>query len=256
MDEKPESVRPFEEQVAFVTGAGRGIGRAIVELLAERGATVVVSDVDGENAQEVVRGIAERGGTALPLTLDVTDAEAVRSSMERVYKAHGRLDIVVNNAGILASTPIVDITVDEWQQILDVNVNGVFYCCQAALRIMSKQGNGRIINIASIAGRSVSDIGGAHYTTSKAAVLGLTRHMAKEAGPRIRVNSVCPGMIDTPMNETFGSPEKTEEVCSQLALQRIGRPREVAAVVAFLASEDAAYVTGETVEVDGGALMI
>ena len=243
-------------RIAWITGAGQGIGKAIATVLAERGASCAVTDVDEKNAAKTASAIVDAGGQACSLQLDVSDRNQVRHVYDAIIERQGRVDILVNNAGILAPTAFEDIPLDEWNRIMDVNINGVFHCCQAAYPAMKAQGYGRIVNIASIAGRSTSDLGGAHYTTSKAAVLGLTRHIAKEGGPEITANAVCPGMIDTPLNTKYGTPEKISEVLGQLALKRIGAAREVATVVAFLVSDDALYITGESIEVDGGALMI
>jgi len=248
--------RILEGRIAWITGAGQGIGEAIAIVLAERGATCVVTDVDDANAKRTSRTILDAGNHATSLALDVSDRRQVDAVFDTILGRYDRVDILVNNAGILAPTCFENIPCDEWARIMDVNVTGTFHCCQAVFNQMKRQGQGRIVNIASIAGRSTSDLGGAHYTTSKAAVLGLTRHVAKEGGPAITANAVCPGMIDTPLNTKFGTPEKVAEVLGQLALERIGAAREIATVVAFLASDDASYITGETIEVDGGALMI
>jgi len=169
---------------------------------------------------------------------------------------YGKIDFLVNNAGILYPTCIEELTPAEWQEVIDVNLTGVFHCSLAVFPIMKRQGDGRIVNISSSAGRSTSDLGGVHYTASKAGVLGLTRHFAKEGGPEIRVNAVCPGLIETPMSARFGTPERLEEVRRRLPLKRLGKPEEVAALVAFLLSDNASYITGESVEIDGGELMI
>jgi len=246
----------LDGRIAWITGAGQGIGEAVAIVLAERGALCVVTDLNEMNAARTAETITNAGGQAFSLQLDVSNRDQVHDVFKTIVRRHDHVDVLVNNAGILAPTSFEDIPFNEWSRIMDVNVNGVFHCCQAVFLPMKAQGHGRIVNIASIAGRSTSDLGGAHYTTSKAAVLGLTRHVAKEGGPEITANAVCPGMIDTPLNTKYGTLEKIKEVVGQLALKRIGTAREVATVVVFLASDDACYITGESVEVDGGALMI
>lgn len=243
-------------RVAIVTGAGRGIGKAIAELLARQEAIVAVCDLDERNADAVAKEIQTNGGEAYACKLDVRDYEAVKQMITDIQSRYGRIDILVNNAGILYPTHIKDITPDEWRTVIDVNLTGVFHCSLAVFPIMKQHGNGKIVNISSSAGRSTSDLGGAHYTASKAGVLGLTRHFAKEGGPEIRVNAVCPGLIKTPMSAKFGTPKRLEEVRRRLPLQRLGEPEEVASLVAFLVSDNASYITGETIEIDGGELMI
>ena len=243
-------------RVAMVTGGGRGIGRAVAELLAQQGAIVAVCDVAEENAEAVAKGIKENGGQACAYKLDVRDYEAVNGVVADLQSRYGKIDFLVNNAGILYPTCIEELTPAEWQEVIDVNLTGVFHCSLAVFPIMKRQGDGRIVNISSSAGRSTSDLGGVHYTASKAGVLGLTRHFAKEGGPEIRVNAVCPGLIETPMSARFGTPERLEEVRSCLPLKRLGKPEEVAALVAFLLSDNASYITGESIEIDGGELMI
>jgi len=243
-------------RVAMVTGGGRGIGRAIAELLAQQGAIVAVCDVAEESAEAVAEGIKRNGGQVCAYKLDVRDYEAVNGVVADLQSRYGKIDFLVNNAGILYPTYIEELTPAEWQEVIDVNLTGVFHCSLAVFPIMKRQGDGRIVNISSSAGRSTSDLGGVHYTASKAGVLGLTRHFAKEGGPEIRVNAVCPGLIETPMSARFGTPERLEEVRSRLPLKRLGKPEEVAALVAFLLSDNASYITGESIEIDGGELMI
>lgn len=240
----------------MVTGGGRGIGRAISELLAQQGAIVAVCDVSKENADSVAQSINAKGGQATSYELDVRNYEAVKGVVTDIQSKYGRVDFLVNNAGILYPTKIESLTPAEWQEVIDVNLTGVFNCSLAVFPIMKHQGRGAIVNISSSAGRSTSDLGGVHYTASKAGVLGLTRHFAKEGGPEIRVNAVCPGLIETPMSAKFGTPERLEEVRNRLPLKRLGKPEEVASLVVFLLSDNSSYITGESIEIDGGELMI
>ena len=243
--------------MALVTGASRGIGRAIAHTLAAHGAAVVVNDVDAQGAEKVAKEISGFGGRALVMQADVSDALQVERIVNDVLTRFGRIDILVNNAGVLKATKVEQISPQEWDMIMSVNVKGVFNCSKAVLKAMKVQRSGRIVNIASSAGRSVSNFGGVHYSTSKAAVIGLTRHFAKEVAPYgITVNDVCPGTIDTEMVRGSCTPEYLKEVVSSIPLARIGTPQDVANVVLFLASDLSAYMTGASLDVNGGALII
>jgi len=247
---------PLVGKVAIVTGAAAGMGEAIARTLAARGASIAICDVDAEGATRVVRAIEEGGGTSASWRIDVSDGEVVHRVAADVKRRFGVVQILVNNAGILYPTRFEDMTDEEWHRTLGVNLTGAFHFCKAVYPEMKKTGWGRIVNVSSSAGRSTSDLGGVHYTVSKAGLLGLTRHLAKEAGPEITVNAVCPGIIDTGMAARFGTPERIEAIRRHLPLKRIGAPQDVANLVAFLASDDAAYITGESIEIDGGELMI
>ena len=249
-----------ENRVAIVTGAGQGIGAAIAEVFVEHGATVVLADLNQENLAHQVERIKRKGALAervLGLQTDVTKAEDVSCLITKACERFKTVDILVNNAGIAKGTGIEDISKQEWDRVLDVNINGVFLCTQAVLPVMKRNRYGRIVNMASIAGRSVSTIGGAHYTTSKAAVLGFTRAVAKETGGwGITVNAVCPGFIDTEMSRLNCSPEQTQAYVSTYPIPRVGEPGEVADAVLFLAGQSASYITGAAIDVNGGDLMI
>lgn len=189
----------FVGRVAVVTGAGRGIGRAVAERLAADGAAVAVTDRDGPVADEVAMAIVAAGGRAIACTTDVTDPDLVESLMRATADAFGGIDLLVNNAGILRSTPAEQITHAEWHFVVSANLTSTFLCCAAHPYFVAR-GRGSICNVASMAGRATSTLGGAHYTTAKAGVLGLTRHLAREwAKHRIRVNAISPGIVDTPM---------------------------------------------------------
>jgi 3-oxoacyl-[acyl-carrier protein] reductase len=249
--------RRFEGRVAIVTGAGQGIGRAVAERLAADGAAVAVADLNAETADEVVRSIASAGGRAIAARTDVTDpVDAERLAADAVAQL-GRIDILVNNAGILRSTRAAEVTPEEWHLVLDANLTGSFLCARAAYPALRASGHGRIVNVASMAGRATSTLGGVHYTTAKAGVLGLTRHLAREwARDGITVNAISPGIVDTPMVRGSTDPERMTQVLASIPLGRLAEPAEIAALIAFLASDDAAYITGANVDIHGGELII
>ena len=238
-------------QVAIVTGAAQGMGAAIASRFAAEGASVVVSDINGEKAMQVAEKI--RG---LAIQTDVTQEEQVDAMVKETIDRYGTVSILVNNAGILRPTRIDYVTKAEWDAVLDVNLNGTFLCSKAVLPIMKQNQFGRIINMSSSAGRSVSTLGGVHYTAAKAGVLGFTRAMAKEVAPfGITVNAVCPGLINTEMVRSECTPERVRAYEASFPIPRIGTPEEVARLVLFLAS-DASYITGASIDINGGDLMI
>ena len=250
-------VRRFDGRAAIVTGAGQGIGRAVAERLAADGAAVAIADLNAETADEVVRSIASAGGRAIAVRTDVTDpADAERLAADAVAQL-GRIDILVNNAGILRSTRAAEVTPEEWHLVLDANLTGTFLCARAAYPALRASGHGRIVNVASMAGRATSTLGGVHYTTAKAGVLGLTRHLAREwARDGITVNAISPGIVDTPMVRGSTNPERMTQVLASIPLGRLAEPAEIASLIAFLASDDAAYITGTNVDIHGGELII
>jgi NAD(P)-dependent dehydrogenase (short-subunit alcohol dehydrogenase family) len=249
--------RRFDGRVAIVTGAGQGIGRAVAERLAADGAAVAVADLNAGTADDVVRSIASSGGRAIAVRTDVTDpADAERLAAEAVAQL-GRIDILVNNAGILRSTRAAEVTPEEWHLVVDANLTGSFLCARAAYPALRASGHGRIVNVASMAGRATSTLGGVHYTTAKAGVLGLTRHLAREwARDGITVNAISPGIVDTPMVRGSTDPERMTQVLASIPLGRLAEPAEIASLIAFLASDDAAYITGANVDIHGGELII
>jgi len=248
----------FAGRVALVTGAGRGMGRATALRLAAEGACVIVNDINGAAAERVAEEIRRAGGTAYAIAADVADELQVQEMIRTAVELFGTLHILVNNAGILRTThPLEKISVAEWEGVMAVNVRGTFLCMKYALPIMKRQRYGRVINLASVAGRSTSTFGGAHYTCAKAAVLGLTRHAAREAAPfGITVNAVAPGTMDTEMIREVASPESLARAVAAIPMGRMGKPEEEASLVAFLASDEASFITGATVDINGGALMI
>ena len=244
----------FDGRVALVTGGARGMGRAIIELLASRGAQVAVNDLDPEATAAAAHAI---GNDSLAVPGDVADPNRVRAIVDQVADHYGRLDVLVNNAGIAYHRSIDEITDEEWSRVFAVNVQAVFTFIQAAMAPMAANGYGRVVNFSSTAGKNVSTVAGAHYTASKAAVLGITRASALELAVRgITVNAVCPGMIDTQMIKDAWPQERIDAYIPSIPLQRMGQPSEVAELVAFLASERAGYITGAAVDITGGELMV
>lgn len=238
-------------RAAIVTGAAQGMGAAIARRLAEHGAHVVIADTNLQGAEAVAREIK-----GFSVQLDVTDEQAVDAMVRQTIERYGTVDVLVNNAGILHPARIDHITKAEWDLVLDVNLNGTFLCTKAVLPAMKKQRFGRIVNMSSSAGRSVSTLGGAHYTAAKAAVLGFTRAVAKEVAPHgITVNAVCPGLIDTAMVRATTPPERIAGYEKSFPIPRLGTPKEVADLVLFLAT-DAAYITGASIDINGGDLMM
>jgi NAD(P)-dependent dehydrogenase (short-subunit alcohol dehydrogenase family) len=248
----------FANKVAIVTGAGRGMGREIALTLAREGAAVVVNDLKREWAENVAAEIIATHGQAMAFVADVSREEQVNAMVQATVERFGTVDILVNNAGMLGDTqPLEKIPGDEWDRLMTVNVKGVFNCTKAVLPLMQAKRYGKIVNVSSSAGRSTSTFGGAHYTTSKAAVLGLTRHTAREAAPyHINVNATAPGSMDTEMVRERATPEHIERERQKVPLQRLGTPQDQANLVAFLCSDESSYIAGATIDINGADLLL
>ena len=243
-----------KNRTALVTGAGQSIGREIALTLARGGVNIAAVDVNPETAVRTAEEAAALGVRSLGLAVDVTESGLVESAFERVLGELGSLDILVNNAGVTRDGLLLRMSLEDWDTVLNVNLKGAFSCCNAACKPMMKSRWGRIVNISSVIG-VMGNAGQANYSASKAGLIGLTKSLAKElAGRGITVNAVAPGFIDTPMTQSLGEKVRSE-LLGRIPLGRLGDPADVADVVSFLASEQARYVTGQVIHVDGGMVM-
>ena len=253
MEASQTSSQRLSARVAIITGASRGIGRAVALALAAEGAKVVVNYASSSDAaQQVVTAITDAGGSAIALQADVSKLEQVDALFNETLEKFGRVDVLVNNAGITRDTLLVRMKPEDWQAVIDLNLTGVFLCTRAVSKLMLKQRSGRIINIASVSGQ-MGNPGQANYSAAKAGVIGFTKTVAKELASRgITVNAVAPGFIATDMTSEL----KSEEILKYIPLGRYGEPEEVAGMVRFLAADSAAaYITGQVFNVDGGMVM-
>ena len=242
----------LKNKIALITGAGRGIGRAIAIALAKEGAEVVINyNGSEERAKEVKQTIEENGGKASIYKCNVSDFVACEAMIKDIVKEYGHLDILVNNAGITKDGLIMKMKEEDFDSVLNVNLKGTFNTIRHSARQMLKQRSGKIINISSVSG-ILGNVGQANYAASKAGVIGLTKTMARELGSRgITVNAIAPGFVDTEMTEVL-SEEIRENACKQIILGRFGKPEDIANTAVFLASEKADYITGQVISVDGG----
>jgi NAD(P)-dependent dehydrogenase (short-subunit alcohol dehydrogenase family) len=245
----------LDGKVAFVTGAANGIGRAAALAFARQGASVVVTDVSEHNNQETARMIQELGGQALAIRCDVSRAEDIQRALNATIESFGRLDFAFNNAGVeYTIKPAADVTEEEWDRIIDIDLRGVFLCMKYEIPLILKQGGGAIVNTSSGAGVKGFK-GGAAYVAAKHGVVGLTKSVALDyASSNIRINAVCPGIIDTPMMDRFsgGTTEGRQAVIAPEPVGRMGKPEEIAAAVVWLCSDAASFVVGHAMVVDGG----
>lgn len=248
----------FTGKVAIVTGAGRGVGRQIALDLAAEGARVVLNDIRRASIEAVAEEISGTGGEALPIVADISKSDEVDEMVRQAVEHFGTVDLLVNNAGILQmKQPLETVTNEDWDRMMGVNLNGAFYCMRAVLPIMKEKNYGRIVNVSSSAGRSTSANGGAHYTVSKAAILGLSRHAAREnACYNIRINAVAPSSLNTDMALEAVGAEHLEKSKSQIPVGRLGAPGDVSPTVLFLLSDEVGFITGATLDINGGLLMI
>lgn len=245
-------------QVALITGASSGIGRATAEAMARAGARVAVNYCKNRaGAETAVEGIGKEGGEALAIQADVTRNAEVEAMVETVRKRWGRVDILVNNAGdLLARRMLADMTEDYWDQIMDLNLKSVFLCVKAVWEEMAARKSGCIVNLTSIAARNGGGPGAAAYSAAKGGMLTYTKSLAKELAPHgVRVNGIAPGVIATPYHERYSSPELLQRFTASIPMGRVGTSEEIADVIVFLASPAARYITGETIEVNGGMWM-
>ena len=242
----------FTGKVAIVTGSGRGIGKAIAMKLAENGATLVINDVgDSAPAEQTVTEIKNLNRQAMAIMADVSSSTDVSKMMETAIAAYGKVDILVNNAGITRDQLTMKMTDEEWDKVLAIDLKSVFLCTRAVLRPMLKQRSGRIISMSSVVG-IIGNAGQANYAAAKAGIIGFTKTIAKEVASRgITVNAVAPGFIDTPMTQVLPE-ERKQALMNNIPLGYLGTPRDIAETVAFLASEEARYITGQVISVDGG----
>lgn len=242
----------LEDKIAIVTGAGQGIGRAIATKLAAEGATVVATDVNEETAHATA---GDLGGAAVGIRTDVADRDAVDAMVAQVRERFGRIDVLVNNAGWDRAEPFVDSEPATWDRVIAINLYGVLHTCHAVLPVMAEQGHGHVVNLGSDAGR-VGSSGEAVYSAAKGGVIAFTKTIAREmARHQVNANCVCPGPTDTELFASIGGPRLREGLTRAIPMHRLGRPDDVAGAVAFLASDEASYLTGQTVSVSGGLTM-
>lgn len=249
--------KDFDGQAGIITGAANGIGKSAAICLARRKAAVILADIDEVGARAAASEICSAGGTALAVSVDVADEASVDAMVSQSLAHFGRLNFLVNNAGIIRAAPFLELEPAMWDRLVSVNLRGPYLCCRAVLPHMMKQGKGVIVNVSSMAGRNVSNFGGAHYTASKAGLLGLTRHLAREFGPSgIRVNALCPGFTLTPFVTVANDMEAFSQAAARVPLARYAQPEEQAEIIAFLLSDASSFIAGAAIDANGGAVMM
>jgi len=245
----------LKDRVAIVTGGARGIGKAIALTFVREGAKVAIVDVDKEGLNILKNEIMENRREVITLSCDITHSAEVREMVSQVQKAFGRINILVNNAGIIRRGTIETVTEEDWDRVIEVNLKGTFNCCKAVVDIMKQQGYGKIVNVSSIAGKMGDITSAPGYGPSKAGVDALTKTLARQLAPYgINVNAVSPHAIETEMSAQW-SEERRKEIIASIPLGRLGKPEDVAEAVLFLASDAASFITGEILDINGGALM-
>jgi NAD(P)-dependent dehydrogenase (short-subunit alcohol dehydrogenase family) len=246
----------FKGQVVLVTGSGKGIGKAIATKFVEEGASVCINDIVLEDAEKTSEGLKKRGGTTFAVQADVSKEEDVNKMFDLLFEQFGTIDILINNAGIGDGLMVEDMTYEIWKKVIDINLNAVFLCCKAAIPTMQKKKYGKIINISSVAAKKISYHGGAHYTASKAGLLGFTRHLAYELAPYgINVNAICPGATLTPLLKSRSSQAELDAELGRFPLGKFCEPEDIADAVLFLCSKRSKMIIGQAIDVDAGELL-
>ncbi len=244
-----------KSKVSIITGAATGIGRATAIIFGEEGSTVIAADIDFNGVKDTVKMINEQGYTALPMNMDLSSINNIKDFVKKVLDKYKRIDILINNAGLFSTLPILEMTENEWDKVMDINLKGTFFLSKEVLPIMIRQKYGKIVNVSSLAAKRGGVTSGINYAASKAGVLSVTKCLAKYSAPYgINVNAVIPSFCDTPMFRSLPE-EKQDSAIKSIPLGRLARPDELGKAILFLASDDASYITGEILDVNGGVLM-
>lgn len=246
----------FKGQVVLITGSGKGIGKAVAAQFVQEGASVGINDIILEDAEKTAQELRKLGGKTLAIQADVSQEEEVNRMFHLLFEHFGTIDILVNNAGSGDGLMVEDMTYEIWRRVIDINLNAVFLCCKAAMPTMQKKRSGKIVNVASVAAKKISYRGGAHYTASKAGLLGFTRHLAYELAPYgINVNAICPGATLTPLLKSRSSQAELDAELGRFPLGKFCEPQDIADAVLFLCSKKSKMITGQAVDVDAGELL-
>lgn len=246
----------ISDKVIIITGAGKGIGRRAAQYLAEFGGRICIADIDYDLARETVALIKEKNGIAMAVACDITSMEDTSKMAKKVLEHYGEIDILINNAGYFPINMFSDMTIEEWKKVIEINLTGTFCAIKPIYQQLRKQGNGKIINVASAAGR-VGGVGFAHYSAAKAGVIGLTKALAREGAPLgIQVNAIAPGLIETDTAKSVFPPFALKEFTRNVPMGRLGRENDIIGIIRFLCSEESNYITGQVFAIDGGYTMI